>query len=310
MRASRRAVLALLALGVLALALAACGAGHSGAAKAAEPGDRPNIVFVLTDDLAWNLVQYMPHVQELQRRGMTFSRYYVTDSLCCPSRSSIFSGRFPHNTRVFGNKPPDGGFQVFHDRGEENSTFATALHDAGYRTAMMGKYLNGYFPADQHIPPGWDEWDVGGNAYAEFNYNLLQNGQIVRYGAQPQDYLTDVVGGKAVDFINASADAGKPFIVELATFAPHAPYTPAPRNAGDFPGHRHPGAADRRRAGRASRVEDDEDRRERGSAADVQRAGGGRYTAQRRRAQPGLGAAQRQRGRHVAAFGARRAPRP
>src|SRR6266498_2579002 len=173
MRASRRAVLALLALGVLALALAACGAGHSGAAKAAEQGDRPNIVFVLTDDLAWNLVQYMPHVQELQRRGMTFSRYYVTDSLCCPSRSSIFSGRFPHNTRVFGNKPPDGGFQVFHDRGEENSTFATALHDAGYRTAMMGKYLNGYFPADQHIPPGWDEWDVGGNAYAEFNYNLL-----------------------------------------------------------------------------------------------------------------------------------------
>jgi N-acetylglucosamine-6-sulfatase len=232
----RRTILALVALVVLACGAAACASSHRASAQTAERDVRPNIVFVLTDDLAWNLVQYMPHVQELQRRGMTFSRYYVTDSLCCPSRSSIFSGRFPHNTRVFGNKPPDGGFQVFHDRGEENSTFATALHDSGYRTAMMGKYLNGYMPADNYIPPGWDEWDVGGNAYAEFNYNLLQNGQIVGYGAQPQDYLTDVVGGKAVDFINASADAGTPFLVEVATFAPHAPYTPAPRNANDFPG--------------------------------------------------------------------------
>jgi N-acetylglucosamine-6-sulfatase len=230
-----RALLALLALGVLVLS--ACAEGKSGAAaQTAQRDSRPNIVFVLTDDLAWNLVPYMPHVQELQRRGMTFSRYYVTDSLCCPSRSSIFSGRFPHNTRIFTNKSPDGGFQVFHDRGEEGSTFATALHDAGYRTAMMGKYLNGYMPSSQYIPPGWDEWDVGGNAYAEFNYNLLQNGRIVGYGAQPQDYLTDVIGGKAVDFINGSADAGKPFLVELATFAPHAPYTPAPRNANDFPG--------------------------------------------------------------------------
>jgi N-acetylglucosamine-6-sulfatase len=236
MRTSPRAVLAILALGLLAVVVPACGSGHTGAAKAAEQPSRPNVVFVLTDDLAWNLVQYMPHVQELQHRGLTFSRYYVTDSLCCPSRSSIFSGRFPHNTRVFTNKSPDGGFQVFHDRGEESSTFATALHDAGYRTAMMGKYLNGYMPADQFIPPGWDEWDVAGNAYAEFNYNLLQNGQIVHYGAQPEDYLTDVIGGRATDFINASADARKPFLVELATFAPHAPYTPAPRNAGDFPG--------------------------------------------------------------------------
>src|SRR3954449_6557722 len=150
-RRSKLAVAALVAIAALALSLPATSAAQAPA--------RPNIIFVLTDDLAWNLVQYMPHVQDLQRRGMTFSRYYVTDSLCCPSRSSIFSGRFPHNTRIFTNKSPDGGFQVFHDRGEENSTFATALHDAGYRTAMMGKSLNGYMPASQYIPPGWDEWD-------------------------------------------------------------------------------------------------------------------------------------------------------
>jgi arylsulfatase A-like enzyme len=107
---------------------------------------------------------------------------------------------------------------------------------------MMGKYLNGYTPegrvngAPLYIPPGWNEWDVAGNGYPEFNYNLNQNGQLVHHGAQPQDYLTDVVGGRAVSFIDGAAAAGQPFALEVATFAPHAPYTPAPRNANDFPG--------------------------------------------------------------------------
>src|SRR4051794_8772842 len=221
-----------LAAVALALVLAAAVAPAAGAAP-------PNVVFVLTDDLAWNLVQYMPHSQELQQRGMTFTRYYVTDSLCCPSRSSIFSGRFPHNTKIFTNNPPDGGFEEFHGRGEEGSTFATDLQAAGYRTAMMGKYLNGYFPDRaidgqvQYVPPGWTEWDVAGNGYAGFNYILNQNGQNVRYGNRPQDYLTDVVGGRAVQLINGAADAGQPFALEVATFAPHAPY---PRRRAPPPG--------------------------------------------------------------------------
>src|SRR5689334_3158040 len=64
------------------------------------PG-RPNIVFVLTDDLSWNLLPYMPQVQAMEREGMTFTNYTVTDSLCCPSRSSIFTGEYPHDTGVF-----------------------------------------------------------------------------------------------------------------------------------------------------------------------------------------------------------------
>jgi arylsulfatase A-like enzyme len=59
-------------------------------APSSAPAPRPNIVFVLTDDLAWNLVQYMPHVLEMEKRGVTFVNYFVTDSLCCPSRASIF----------------------------------------------------------------------------------------------------------------------------------------------------------------------------------------------------------------------------
>ncbi len=236
--------LALVALvAVLALALATTGASapaaSSAPSSAEKASDHPNVVFVLTDDLSWNLLKYMPHVQAMQNQGETFSRYFVTDSLCCPSRSSIFSGRVPHNTGVITNKPPNGGFQVFHDRGEENDTFATAISSvpgANYQTAMMGKYLNGYEPSSLFVPPGWSEWDVAGNGYQGFNYQLNENGQLVSYGSQPRDYLTDVMAGKGAAFIKSAAQAGNPFMLEIATFAPHAPSTPAPRDAQDFPG--------------------------------------------------------------------------
>jgi arylsulfatase A-like enzyme len=200
----------------------------------ATPGRRPNIVFILTDDLAWNLVQYMPHVMAMRKSGITFSNYFVTDSLCCPSRSSIFTGRYPHNTGVFRNTGNDGGYAVFRDRGHERATFATALSAAGYRTAMLGKYLNGYLPAKDPPAPGWTFWAVAGNGYPEFNYNLNENGRIVRYGRAPADYLTDVLSGLATRFIRESR--GTPFAIEIATFAPHAPYTPAPRDSDAFPG--------------------------------------------------------------------------
>ena len=107
--------------------------GHRSRQPAAQglPGaGRPNIVFVLTDDLSSNLVRYMPHVLQMQHHGVSFSNYFVTDSLCCPSRASILSGRFPHDTRVFDNSPPEGGYSVFHRRGEELQTFAVALQRA------------------------------------------------------------------------------------------------------------------------------------------------------------------------------------
>jgi N-acetylglucosamine-6-sulfatase len=206
----------------------------AGRAATGASAARPNIVFVLTDDLAWNLVRYMPHVQELQRAGTTFANYTVTDSLCCPSRASIFSGKFPHDTGVYTNNAPDGGYGVFSGRGEEKSTFATDLQSAGYHTALMGKYLNGYLPESRVVPAGWTEWDVAGNAYREFRYRLLENGRLKYYGNRPADYLTDVVSTKAQRFIAASAAARQPFLVEVATFAPHAPFTPAPRDENSF----------------------------------------------------------------------------
>ncbi len=207
---------------------------------------RPNIIFVLTDDLAWNLVPYMPHVLAMERAGEAFSNYFVTDSLCCPSRASIFTGRFPHNTHVTSNSPPYGGFAVFHERGEELETFATSLQKVGYRTGMMGKYLNGYKPNGgegvpaSFVPAGWNEWDVAGDGYPEYGYTLNHDGTPVDYGSEPQDYLTEVLAEKGIAFINHSAELRQPFMLELATFAPHAPFVPAPRDAEDFPGLKAP----------------------------------------------------------------------
>jgi arylsulfatase A-like enzyme len=237
---------------VLVLGLAGCGpdeqSPRSGASSPAPSpavaastavarptaGERTNIVLVLVDDLAMNLVRYMPQVRKLAAQGTSFSDYTVTDSLCCPSRASLLTGRYPHNTGVFTNTGPDGGFATFRRLGNEKSTFATDLRAAGYRTAFLGKYINGYFPATRHVPPGWTTWAAGGNAYTHYNYDLLEDDRIKHYGAEPADYLTDVLSRKATSFIRASAAAGRPFLVEVSTYAPHLPYTPAPRDAEAF----------------------------------------------------------------------------
>ena len=95
------------------------------------PGQRANIVFVLTDDLSMDLLRYMPHVQAMERDGLTFSNYFVSDSLCCPSRASIFTGNLPHDTHVYNNVPPNGGLATFRAHNEERHTFAVALTRVG-----------------------------------------------------------------------------------------------------------------------------------------------------------------------------------
>ena len=103
------------------VALLAASCSRRSATPAAAQTPQPNFVFVLTDDLSCNLVPYMPHVQAMQREGTSFDRYVVTDSLCCPSRASILTGRYPHSTGVITNMPPDGGFDGLPpDRGEEH----------------------------------------------------------------------------------------------------------------------------------------------------------------------------------------------
>lgn len=200
------------------------GTTNDGAVGTAGP---PNILFFLTDDLAWDLVAHMPNVQAMQQKGITFRHYFVTESLCCPSRSSIFTGKYPHDTGVLANTGVAGGYAAFEDAGNQLTTFATALAAGGYQTKMMGKYLNGYQPTQNQKDPGWSDWAVAGDGYPEFDYDLNQNGTVAHYGSDAGDYLTDVLHGFAVDYV---VPANVPFALEVASFAPHAPYTPAPQD--------------------------------------------------------------------------------
>jgi N-acetylglucosamine-6-sulfatase len=214
--------------------------------RAAAAG-RPNLVFILTDDqdLLLHSLDFMPQTRALiAQKGMTFEQDFVPLSLCCPSRSTILTGLYPHNHKIYNNRAPAGGFAKFQDLGLEETTIATALHAAGYRTALFGKYLNNYPRKEDptHVPSGWDEFvtPAGGSPYTEFRYALNDNGTLVSHGSAPADYLTDVIAGKATDFIRRSAEAGEPFFLYLAPYAPHKPATPAPRHANRFPGLKAP----------------------------------------------------------------------
>ena len=219
----------------------ACGGRSPGApslspAGEAVPRRRPNIVFVLADDLDFRTTAMMPRLPALLgQHGRTFDRAYVTQALCAPSRASILTGQFPHNHRVLDNSGPHGGFGAFR-RGPEASTIATWLKAAGYRTALVGKYFNGYPTAasPDYVAPGWDEWDAqltDLTADRYVNYFLNENGTVNQYGTKDEEYETDVLTSRALAFIDHSARDGKPFFLYLAPDAPHLPAIPAPRHA-------------------------------------------------------------------------------
>jgi arylsulfatase A-like enzyme len=201
--------------------------------------DRPNVVFVLTDDLSTNLVQYMPHVQALMKRGMSFTNYTVANSLCCPSRASIFTGEYPHNSGVRSNTGPDGGFRAFRNNKDGDRTFAVSLNRVGYRTAFAGKYLNGYNPGIHNdyglVPPGWSSWaGVNEGGYRSYDYRVALGHHMVSYGSSPQDYMTTVLDNLGQHYIRNAGKSTRPFFLELSTFAPHSPFVAAPQDTGRY----------------------------------------------------------------------------
>jgi arylsulfatase A-like enzyme len=206
---------------------------------------KPNILFVLTDDMRLDELQHMPRTKRaIAEHGMTFDNQFDNVTLCCPARMSILRGQYSHNTGVLTNGGTNGGFETAYATKVEESTLATAMHDAGYTTGLFGKYLNGYphGASPSYVPPGWDRWSSAsrGHVYDEFNYTLNQNGTQVRYAGKPVDYGTDVYSRQTTDFIDHAHGAGKPFFAYLSVYAPHAPATPAPQDAHAFPGLRAP----------------------------------------------------------------------
>ena len=209
----------------------------------------PNIVFILADDLDKGSFEQMPRLRALlTEQGARFEQHFVSLSLCCPSRSATLRGQFAANTGMYGNEYPGGGYELFHTARLEDSTVATWLQSAGYRTALIGKYMNGYplsgARRQTYIPPGWTEWysPVDGTPYESYNYSMNQNGTVVPYGSLPQDHITDVSTGLAVDFINRhrAEHPEQAFFLYLSPYAPHGPATPPPRYLDALPGLKAP----------------------------------------------------------------------
>lgn len=191
----------------------------------------PNVVLILTDDQRWDTLWAMPGVsQEIAAQGVTFSNYFDPDPLCCPARASILTGQYAHTTGVYGNNPPHGGFASFRD----DDTIATRLDAAGYRTALIGKYLNGY-TTGTYTPPGWDRWYAFTNP-GYYSWTVSDQGTI----KSETTYSTDTLTDQAISFIN-STPRGRPFFLELSIFAPHGagdrkPPVPREDDDGKFDG--------------------------------------------------------------------------
>ena len=206
---------------------------------------QPNIVFIMSDDQDTATMQYMPRVQELLAdQGVTFVNSFVTEPQCCPSNVTMLTGQYAHNHGVLNNLYPTGGFQKFVENGGDQSTIATWLQEVGYNTARIGKYLVQYPEGSTYVPPGWNEWiSTYDGAGRYFNYSLNENGTVVQYGNGAEEYATDVLSNKAIDFINrAEANDAQPFFLTFTPSPPHAdsvpngPATPAPRHVGMFAG--------------------------------------------------------------------------
>ena len=213
----------------VALACLFAGGGPSAAdAQGPRGDDRPNIVLIESDDQDLASMRFMPETNRLiGDKGATFPTNFATWPLCCPSRATLFTGQYPHNHGVLGNKgAPFGGF----DRLKLNTAMPVWLDNAGYYTAHIGKFLNGYEESDVGVPPGWSEWHGSKDTYRYYGYDLFEGGQWVEYGdqdedpdnpARPDTYSTDVYTNKAVQVIEEQAPSDQPFFLSLAYLAPH-----------------------------------------------------------------------------------------
>lgn len=208
-----------------AAAAAGAGLGLTGAAPEAIAADsRPNIVFITTDDMRVRDLTVMPNVRNLvTSQGLSFTTSIASYPLCCPARASWVTGQYNHNNGVMGNASgtaPEGGYAAL----DASSTVATWLRAAGYQTAFVGKYLNGYGSVKPVVvPPGWQEWHaaVGGGDY--FTTKLRENtGGVLATRTYAGTYQVDLYDSIATEIISRRAPSAAPFFLWVSQYAPHS----------------------------------------------------------------------------------------
>jgi N-acetylglucosamine-6-sulfatase len=217
-----RRLVALAALGVAVV--------PAGEAIAQEPPNAaargPNVVVLMTDDQRYDDMGPLPKTRQLiGDAGVTFTRSFVSYPVCCPSRATFFTGQYAHNNGVKClYKWCGGGYTALKQR----EYLPVWLKRAGYVTAHIGKFLNGYGKdRAPDIPNGWSEWYglVDHFTYRMWGYKMFENGKLNTYGSMlkevPRYYQTDVLSQHAVDFIRGRAGGDAPFFLSVGFLAPH-----------------------------------------------------------------------------------------
>src|SRR5215216_6005526 len=212
-----------LAASILALGFAPLvgGCGSSGPEPPGPGQKAANVLVLMTDDEMSSDMRVMPKTRRLlASRGATFTRFYTSYPLCCPSRTTFLTGQYAHNTGVQGNFPDTdgGGYLNLRDPGR---TLPVWLSAAGFDTGVVGKWPE--FPPPG-VPPGWTHWWTTTQSTIAHYYDYALNwgqGSIRNFGSQPRDYNTSVVTRLAKRLVDRSASHDRRFFVWVSYTAPH-----------------------------------------------------------------------------------------
>jgi len=195
--------------------------------KAAAP---PNIVFVFSDDHAWQAVSayghaaklnQTPHIDRLAREGMRFDRCLVPNSICGPSRATVLTGKYSHRNGFYNNN--NGRFDG------SQTTFPKLLRAAGYQTAMVGKW---------HLvtePTGFDYWHILPGQGVYYNPPMNRMGNPVKHSG----YVTDIITDLSLDWLR-ERDKSKPFLLMCQHKAPHRDWSPNLKHLGHNQDRKYP----------------------------------------------------------------------
>lgn len=205
-------------IAIILSALASC----SPPSPSAQEAHRPNIIFILSDDHAYQAISaygyglnHTPHIDSLAAGGMLFTRCFVNNSLCAPSRAAILTGKYSNLNGIRGN-----GDEVFDG---SQLTFPRLLHQAGYQTAMIGKWhLVSY-------PTGFDYWNILPGQGDYYNPDFIHHGDTTRV----KGYVTDLIADDAINWLN-KRDTLKPFCLLMWNKAPHRDWMPAIKYLHEF----------------------------------------------------------------------------